>query len=41
MSAFPNSHLYTQNNICKIVLSFEDQDDFENDGSGNHFENNK
>jgi hypothetical protein len=41
MSAFPNSHLYTQNNICKIVLSFEDQEESGIDSGGNNFENNK
>lgn len=24
-TSFPNSHLYNQNGICKIVLSFEDE----------------
>lgn len=33
MSTFPNSHLYCQNNICKIVLSFEDQQEVSKEGN--------
>lgn len=31
MSTFPNSHLYSQNGIYKIVLSFEDQEELQNE----------
>lgn len=33
MSNYPNSHLYCQNNIYKIVLSFEDQRELEPEGN--------
>jgi hypothetical protein len=31
MSTFPNSHLYFQNGIYKIVLSSEDQEELQNE----------
>ena len=42
MSTFPNSHLYFQNGIYKIVLSFEDQEELQNEESvDKHIKENK
>lgn len=40
MSTFPNSHLYCQNGICKIVLGFEEDSDGGN-GPNEEEEDNK